>query len=142
MKSSLIVISALFASVSSMKLATTDEESINLQIGVEARARSNVREELRTNLRAFLESEEQKPQNIQNIQTEDYYGYQGEDQHGYGQWGNTGHKHIGGDSNWPAPILPGSEPVMPVKSSDPDVFVEPVKVEKKKEDKPKDKTFL
>jgi hypothetical protein len=31
---------------------------------------------------------------------------------------------------------------MPVKSSDPDVFVEPLKVEKKKDDKPKDKTFL
>jgi len=64
MKSSLFVISALFASVSAIKLA---DEDINLQIGVEARARSNVREELRSNLRAFLESEEGKPANNQNI---------------------------------------------------------------------------
>jgi len=64
MKSSLFVISALFASVSAIKLA---DEDINLQIGVEARARSNVREELRSNLRAFLESEEGKPANYQNI---------------------------------------------------------------------------
>jgi len=64
MKSSLIVISALFASVSAIKLA---DEDINLQIGVEARARSNVREELRSNLRAFLESDDKKPSNSQNI---------------------------------------------------------------------------
>jgi len=61
--------------------------------------------------------------------------------HGYGQWGTTGHKHVTGDSNWPAPILPGSEPVMPMKSSDPDVFTEP-EPKKKEEEKPKDKTFL
>ena len=138
MKSSLFVISVLFASVNSMKLTSNDEDNINLQIGVEARARSNVREELRSNLRAFLESEEKMPQNVQNIQTE-YHGYGAEDSHGYGQWGNTGHKHIGGDSNWPAPILPGSEPVMPVKSSDPDVFVEPP-VKTTTTDKPKDTT--
>jgi len=50
-----------------MKLTSNDEDNINLQIGVEARARSNVREELRSNLRAFLESEEKMPQNVQNI---------------------------------------------------------------------------
>lgn len=52
---------------------------------------------------------------------------------------------MGGDSNWPAPILPGSEPVMPIKSSDPDVFVEPEKPkkdEKKDDSKPKDKSFV
>ena len=39
MKSSLFVIAALFASVNSMKLSSSDEDFVNLQIGVEALVR-------------------------------------------------------------------------------------------------------
>jgi len=53
MKSSLLVICALFASVSAIR--AEPEESVDLQLGVEATARSNVREMLKTNLRAALE---------------------------------------------------------------------------------------
>ncbi len=53
MKSSLFVLCALFASVSAIK-AVPDEDAVNLQIGVEAQARSNVRQMLRENLRAAL----------------------------------------------------------------------------------------
>ena len=54
MKSSLFVLCALFASVSAIKEAP-EEEAVNLQLGVEAQARTNVREMLRANLRAALE---------------------------------------------------------------------------------------
>ena len=54
MKSSLFVLCALFASVSAIQ-AVPDDDQVNLQVGVEAQARANVREMLKTNLRAALE---------------------------------------------------------------------------------------
>ncbi len=48
MKSSLFVIAALIASVSSVNLNVgNDEDYVNLQIGVEAKARAHVREYLK-----------------------------------------------------------------------------------------------
>ena len=54
MKSSLLVVFALFASASAIK-TMPEEDYVNLQIGVDAQARSNVREMLKTNLRNALE---------------------------------------------------------------------------------------
>ena len=61
MKSSLFVICALFASVSAIKGIPEKpsyriEDGVNLQVGVEAQARSNVREMLKANLRSALEN--------------------------------------------------------------------------------------
>jgi len=122
MKSSLFVVCALFASVSAIK-AGPQEDTINLQVGVEAQARSNIREMLRANLRAALE----RPS--------------GDSRGGIDAWilpgsepvlhqpsvdpeaTNVQLKSQRGDA-WPGPILPGSEPIMPLASSNPDVFEE------------------
>lgn len=53
MKSSILVLCALFTATSAIK-AAPDEDFVNLQLGVEAQARTNVREMLQTNLRAAL----------------------------------------------------------------------------------------
>ena len=60
MKSSLFVICALFASVSAIK-AAPEEDYVNLQVGVEAQARANVREMLKVNLRAALNRPSGRP---------------------------------------------------------------------------------
>jgi hypothetical protein len=57
MKSSLFVLCALFASCSAISSLPNDE-MVDLQVGVEAQARSNIREMLKSNLRKALESAE------------------------------------------------------------------------------------
>lgn len=124
MKSSLFVICALFASVSAIK-AAPEEESVNLQIGVEAQARSNVREMLKANLRAALE----RPSGISRSGIDAWvlpasYAYDpatvlpSSDPDVF-----TGVqlKAERGDA-WPGPILPGNEPLTPVASEYIDMF--------------------
>ena len=53
MKSSLLVLCALFTASSAIN-TMPNEEFIDLQLGVEAQARTNIREMLRANLRAAL----------------------------------------------------------------------------------------
>ena len=125
MKSSLFVLCALFASVSAIK-AAPEEDSVNLQIGVEAQARSNIRQMLRANLRAALErpagvsrygidawivpaSEAYDPKRLPSSDPDVFEGVQ--------------LSEMRGDA-WPGPILPGADPIMPVTSSNPDVFEE------------------
>jgi len=98
MKSSLFVVAALFAAVSAVK-TVPEEDFVNLQIGVDATARSNVREMLKTNLRAALEPE--VIQEVTAVQLEEKRG-----------------------DSWPGPILPGAEPLLPIASSNPMVFEE------------------
>jgi len=95
-----------------------------LQVGVEAQARANVREMLKTNLRAALErpagtsragidtwilpgsvpvmhEESSDPMVFTAVQVNEQRG-----------------------DAWPGPICPGSEPIYPIASSNPDVFEE------------------
>jgi len=124
MKSSLFVICALFASVSAIK-AAPEEESVNLQVGVEALARSNVREMLKANLRAALE----RPSGVSRAGIDNWvlpasFAYDpatvlpSSDPDVF-----TGVqlKAERGDA-WPGPILPGSEPITPIESQYIDMF--------------------
>jgi len=123
MKSTIFVLCALFASVSAIQ-AMPEEESVNLQVGVEAQARANVREMLKANLRAALE----RPS--------------GDSRAGIDMWVLPGSVPIlpepssdpmvfsavqtsveRGDA-WPGPICPGAVPLLPMTSSNPDVFEE------------------
>ena len=123
MKSSLFVLCALFASAYAIK-AVPEEDQVNLQVGVEAQARANVREMLKANLRAALErpsgntragidtwilpgSVPVMPEPSSNPDV--FTGVQLEESRG---------------DAWPGPICPGSEPIMPIASSNPDVFEE------------------
>lgn len=123
MKSSLFVLCALFASASAVKLEPEDE-SVNLQVGVEAAARSNVREMLKANLRAALEhapghsrgdwdawilpaADPYDPATALPSSNPDVFeGVQLS------------------ETQWPAAILPCSEPHEHLQSSNPDVFEE------------------
>ena len=100
MKSSLLVLCALFTASSAIN-TMPNEEFIDLQLGVEAQARTNIREMLKANLRKALD---------QSADISDESALQ-----------------IGasrGDS-WPGPVLPGAEPIMPIGgSSNPEVFSE------------------
>merc|ERR1719263_199057 len=109
MKSSLFVIFALFASTSAIK-TMQEEDYINLQIGVEATARANVREMLKTNLRAALEPATQE---VTAVQLDEQRG-----------------------DAWPGPICPGSEPLLPIASSNPMVFEEASFVQLQDDDLP------
>lgn len=123
MKSSLFVIAALFASTSAITSMPNDD-FIDLQVGVEAKARANVREMLKSNLRAALD----RPAG-QSRYDIDMYILPGSEPvmptpssnpevFAFVQTNATR-----GDA-WPGPILPGSEPIMPIPSSDPNVFSE------------------
>ena len=124
MKSSLYVIAALFATASAITTLPDSDDLIDLQVGVEANARSNVREMLKSNLRAYLE----RPSGVSRSDLD--------------MWILPGSVPImhqpssdplvfeavqldskRGDA-WPGPIVPGAEPIMPIASSDPDVFEE------------------
>ena len=109
MKSSLFVVFALFASTSAIK-TMQEEDYINLQIGVEATARANVREMLKTNLRAALEPATQE---VTAVQLDEQRG-----------------------DAWPGPICPGSEPLLPIASSNPMVFEEASFVQLQDDDLP------
>ena len=85
MKSNLFVISALLASANAINFGPS--EQLDLQVGVEAVARSNIRQQLRNQLRSALEHDNIKFQY-------QYYG----------------------DDGWPGYIIPGSEPVLPIAS--------------------------
>ena len=102
MKSSLFVLCALFASCSAITSLPNDE-MVDLQIGVEAQARSNIREMLKSNLRKALESTEAtEATDISNLQV-----------------------GVSRGDSWPGPILPGADPIMPLGgSSNPMVFEE------------------
>ena len=124
MKSSLFVICALFASVSAIK-AAPEEESVNLQVGVEAQARTNVREMLKANLRAALE----RPSGVSRSGI-DAWVLPAADPYDPATvlpssdpdvFTGVQLKAERGDA-WPGPIIPGSEPIMPIASSDPEVF--------------------
>lgn len=121
MKSSLFVIAALFATTSAIKSVPQDE-FIDLQVGVEAQARSNVREMLRNNLRAALDRPAGKSrydidayilpnsepvEAVPSSNPDVFSAVQVQEQRG---------------DAWPGPILPGSEPIYPIESSPMDVF--------------------
>ena len=124
MKSSLFVICALFASVSAIK-AAPEEDTVNLQIGVEAQARSNVREMLRANLRAALE----RPAGVSRSEIDTYILPGSETLHPPAPssdpdvFDGVQLKAERGDA-WPGVILPGADPILPMTSSNPDVFEE------------------
>ena len=87
---------ALLASAEAVKIYD-DDEAVNLQLGVEARARSNVRQQLSSQLHAYLD------------RVNENGGYYNEDPL---------------DNRYPEYILPNSVPVVPVDlpaSSDMDV---------------------
>jgi hypothetical protein len=124
MKSSLYVIAALFATASAITTMPEQNDFIDLQVGVEATARANVREMLKANLRAYLE----RPSGVTRSDLD--------------MWilpGSVPVMHqpssdplvfeavqldaMRGDA-WPGPILPGSEPILPISSSNPEVFEE------------------
>jgi hypothetical protein len=108
-----------------MKLDPT-EDSVNLQVGVEAQARSNVREMLKTNLRNALE----RPAGNSRADIDAWILPNAEPV--------LSTSHLSSDPDvfeavqlsskrgdaWPGPILPGADPIMPMTSSDPDVFEE------------------
>ena len=102
MKSSLFVLCALFASCSAITSLPNDE-MVDLQIGVEAQARSNIREMLKSNLRKALESTETSDvPEVTALQV-----------------------GVSRGDSWPGPILPGADPIMPIGgSSNPMVFEE------------------
>lgn len=85
MKSNLFVISALLASTNAMNFGPS--EQLDLQVGVEAVARSNVRHQLQNQLRAALSHDGIKFQ----------------------------HQRFG-DDGYPGYIIPGSEPLLPIAS--------------------------
>ena len=117
MKSSLYVIAALFATASAITTMPEQNDFIDLQVGVEATARANVREMLKANLRAYLE----RPSGVSRSDLD--------------MWILPGSVPVmhqpssdplvfeavqldakRGDA-WPGPILPGSEPILPKPSA-------------------------
>jgi hypothetical protein len=97
-------VAALLASSEAVKLS--DDEEINLQLGVEARARANVRQQLSAQLHAFLDS---PPYNTGSARVNENGGYYNETPL---------------DNRYPEYILPNSVPVVPADlpaSSDMDV---------------------
>jgi len=122
MKSNLFVVFALFASVSAIRQAP-EEESLDLQLGVEAQARSNVREMLRANLRAALE----RPAGRSRYEIDAYILPNSEPVMATSSSDPDVFEAVQlkrGDA-WPGPILPGADPIVgPLQSSDPDVFEE------------------
>merc|ERR1712167_170107 len=95
----------------------------NLQVGVEAQARANVRELLKANLRAALG----RPSGASRADIDTWILPNSEpvlaSPSADPDAGFEALQLSRGDA-WPGPILPGSDPIMPVASSDPDVFEE------------------
>jgi len=135
MKSSLFVLCALFASVSAIK-GMPEEDFVNLQVGVEAQARSNVREMLKANLRAALNRPAGTPRDTTDAwilpNSEPVLHVPSSDPDAFEY---TSVQLSRGDA-WPGPILPGADPIMPISSSDPDVFEEPSLVQVTDDDLP------
>ena len=96
MKSSLLVIATLFASVQSIKIMSLDtfvpEETMDLQIGVEARARANARNQIIADLRSYLQSDSERI-------------------------GGPLKDNAPPHNRYPEWILPGSEPILPKPSA-------------------------
>ena len=134
MRTSFAVLAALFASTAAIRMPIQEEDILDLQIGVEAQARVNVRAQLRENLAEYLYRGDAFPETIlpnsvpvarsdlpasTPIKDMEFTEVQLND-----EW-NRGLYRSGEELKYPESILPNGTPVAKADlpaDSDPDVY--------------------